>query len=97
MAGEVRYFQFRYIKAMAVRDPREIADVPIRRRDKGSAIPGKVKLVLMLVIDRSRAEELAVKAIKDTRTLEYIIQELIENNGGKNAKRKKVGGSVLPG
>jgi hypothetical protein len=59
-------------------DPEEAAKAAIARRAKPSAVPGYVKITITLELKRALAERLSARAIRETKNLEGVIAELLQ-------------------
>ena len=59
-------------------DPEAAAKIAIERRAKPSAVPGRVKLMLVLELRRALAERLTARGIREGKNLEAIIVEILE-------------------
>ena len=58
--------------------PEQIAKVVTAKRPSPVGQPAKVELTLRLVLPRDVAERLTARAIRETRKLEALIQEILE-------------------
>jgi hypothetical protein len=59
-------------------DVDQVAKAAIARRAKPSAIPGRVKLTFTLDLKRELAERLSARAIRETKNLEGVIADILE-------------------
>jgi len=62
-------------------DPEAVAKIAIECRAKPSAVPGSVKLMLVLELRRALAERLSARGIREGKNLEAIIIEILEAGG----------------
>lgn len=65
-------------KHRRVAEPEQAAKVAVARRAKPSPIPDHVRLLLNLEIRRNLAEQLSLRAIREVKTIESIVIELLE-------------------
>jgi hypothetical protein len=63
-------------------DPEVAAKIAIERRAKPSAVPGHVKLVLTIELPRAFAERLSAQSIREGKTFEGVLIEILLKGGG---------------
>jgi hypothetical protein len=65
-------------KHRGVAEPEQAAKLAVARRAKPSPVPDHVRLLLNLEIRRNLAEQLSLRAIREVKTIEAIVIELLE-------------------
>src|SRR5262245_47381215 len=57
--------------------PEQAAKVAVSRRAKASTVPGHVKLVLTLDMERSLAEKLSARAVREGQNLDGVVVAIL--------------------